>query len=133
MASNNTGLVLPAQPGTPGEIQDIRPLKGPVEIPGGYEWLWWLLAAALAAAIAWYLWRKFRLKKPAPKPAIVIPPHRKAKDRLRGAAALMSRPYEFCSLLSDVLRSYVEERFNLHAPDRTTEEFMDELRTSTEL
>ena len=113
---------------------DIQPLKGPVEIPSTYGWLWWLVAAIAAVALAWYLWRKFRLRKPASaKPAAVIPPHRKAKDRLRGASELMSDPYRFCSLVSDVLRAYVEERFELRAPERTTEEFMAELRTSAKL
>ena len=155
MASNNNALALPAQPagtnvdGAPlmggglagarpsgngtNVVQDIRPLKGPVEIPSTYGWLWWVLAALVAAAVVWLLWRKLRFKKPALKPAVIIPPHRKAKDRLRGAGELMSDPYAFCSLVSDVLRSYVEERFNLHAPERTTEEFMDELRASTQL
>jgi hypothetical protein len=104
-----------------------------VEIPSPLDWLWWLLAAFAAAALAWYLWRKFRLRKPAAKTVAVIPPHRKAKDRLRGAAQLMSDPYRFCSLVSDVLRGYVEERFDLRAPERTTEEFMEELRSSPKL
>ena len=58
---------------------------------------------------------------------MVIPPHRRAKDRLRAATELISEPYRFCSLVSDVLRIYLEERFELHAPDRTTEEFLAEL------
>ena len=133
MASNNNAILLPAQPAGTNVVQDIRPLKGPVEIPSTYGWLWWVLAGVVAMAAAWLLWRKLRFKKTAPQPAVVIPPHRKAKDRLRGAGELMSDPYAFCSLVSDVLRNYVEERFNLHAPERTTEEFMDELRTSTQL
>jgi hypothetical protein len=66
-------------------------------------------------------------------PALLIPPHRRAKERLRGATELLSDPYAFCSLVSDVTRVYLEERFNLHAPDRTTEEFLDELRNSSRL
>lgn len=45
----------------------------------------------------------------------------------------MSDPYRFCSLVSDVLRGYVEDRFELRAPERTTEEFMEELRSSMKL
>jgi len=132
MASNGNAILLPAQPGATNAL-DIRPLKAPVEIPSTYEWLWWVLGAIVAAAIARCIWRKWRLKKPALQPAVVIPPHRRAKDRLRIASELMSDPYKFCSLVSDVLRAYVEERFDLHAPDRTTEEFMAELRASTRL
>jgi hypothetical protein len=135
MASNKNALSLPSPAGGSNVADlDIQPLKGPVEIPSTYGWLWWVAAAIAAAAIAWYLWRKFRAGKPAgAKPAVVIPPHRKAKDRLRGASELMSDPYRFCSLVSDVLRAYVEERFELRAPERTTEEFMAELRTSAKL
>lgn len=134
MASTNSALVLPAQAGSTNLLDaDIRPLKGPVEIAGSYDWLWWVLAVLAAAVVGWFLWQRFRLKKNVMKAAVVVPPHRRAKDRLRGAGELMSDPYRFCSLVSDVLRAYVEERFELKAPERTTEEFMEELRASTKL
>jgi hypothetical protein len=37
---------------------------------------------------------------------------------------------EFYERISGVLRYYVEHRFSLHAPDRTTEEFLVELQTT---
>jgi hypothetical protein len=131
-SSTNNALLLPAQSGDTN-LLDIRPLKGPVEIPSTLDWLLWggvLLAVALLAV---FLWRKFRIQRPTAAPVVMVPPHRRAKDRLRGAGELISDPYRFCSLVSDVLRGYVEERFELHAPDRTTEEFMAELRASTKL
>ena len=133
MASNNSALVLPAQPAATNAAEDIRDLKGPVHIPSSYAWLWWVLLALVVAAVVYLLWRKLKSRKPVVKPGVAIPPHRRAKDRLRAAGELMSDPYQFCILVSDVLRTYVEERFNLHAPDRTTEEFMEELRTSQQL
>lgn len=128
-ASN--ALVLPA-PGTNANagLEDIRGIKDPVPIPGVPAWLWWLLAFALAAALGWWAWRKWGRKSPAAKPGVVIPPHRRAKDRLRSAGDLLSDPYRFCSLVSDVVRVYLEERFDLHAPERTTEEFLEEMRGS---
>lgn len=132
MASNTGALFLPAQSGGTNSL-DIRPLKAPVEIPSTYGWLWWVAAAIVAGVVAWFLWRKLRARKSLAKPSVVLSPHRKAKDRLRTAHELMSDPYRFCSLVSDVLREYVEERFDLHAPERTTEEFMAELRVSTKL
>src|SRR5688500_4491894 len=132
MASSNNALVLPSQTSGTNSV-DIRPLKGPVEIPSTWDWLWWLAAAAIVAGAAWFIWQKLRSKKTAPKQAVIIHPHRKAKDQLRRAAELMSDPYRFCSLVSDVLRGYVEERFQLKAPERTTEEFMGELRSSVKL
>ena len=132
MANSSNALLLPAQPSGTNSL-DIRPLKGPVEIPSTFEWLWWVGLIVVAALVAMFLWRRYRIKRPAVAPVVVVPPNRKAKDRLRGATELMSDPYRFCSLVSDVLRAYVEERFDLHAPERTTEEFMAELRASTKL
>lgn len=119
-----------AQPATNTPAEGLRGIKGPVEIPDPYGWLWWLLIGAALALLGWWLWRKFRRKDAEAKPAIVIPPHRRAKDRLRGAGQLISDPYQFCSLVSDVVRVYLEERFDLHAPERTTEEFLEEMRRS---
>jgi hypothetical protein len=132
MASSNNALVLPSQPPGTNSL-DIRPLKGPVEIPSTWDRVWWIAAVALVAVAAWFIWRRLRLKKTTPTPAVPIPAHRRAKDQLRRATELMSDPYKFCSLVSDVLRGYVEERFQLKAPERTTEEFMDEMRSSSKL
>jgi hypothetical protein len=133
MASNSSVLVLPAQPASTNAAEDIRDLKGPVYIPSSYAWLWWVLLGLIVAAAAYLLWRRLNRRKTVAKAEVAVPPHRKAKDRLRAASELMSDPYQFCILVSDVLRGYVEERFDLHAPDRTTEEFMEELRTSQQL
>jgi len=35
---------------------------------------------------------------------------------------------EFYEQISGILRHYIEDRFDLHAPERTTEEFLAELR-----
>jgi hypothetical protein len=43
---------------------------------------------------------------------------------------LIGQPKEFCIAVSDTLRWYLEECFNFHAPERTTEEFLHELRSS---
>ena len=57
-----------------------------------------------------------------------IPPHIRAKQKLREALALIGQPREFCILVSDTVRWYLEERFDFHAPERTTEEFLYELQ-----
>jgi hypothetical protein len=115
----------------PADSVPLRDIPDPVQIPTGWLWFWILLGALAVAAIIWALAR--RLKNPKPKLVPFIPPHRWARDRLRGATELISDPYAFCSLVSDVLRQYLEQRFSLHAPDRTTEEFLEELRRSPAL
>ena len=109
------------------ELRDIKP---PVEIPSGWAWLWWLIAVLAAIAlllVAWRYWRKRRAETP---PVPVIPAHVRAKQRLQEALALLGQPREFCILVSDTIRWYLEERFNFHAPERTTEEFLHELQAT---
>ncbi len=43
------------------------------------------------------------------------------------ALALISQPKPFVIAVSDTARTYLEERFDFRAPERTTEEFLREL------
>jgi hypothetical protein len=129
--TNSSALVLPAGGTNSAAVQDIRDIRDPLPLGPNLLWLWITLAAAALAVLAW--WYSKRKKEPAVNPALLIPPHRRAKERLRAAHDLISDPYAFCSLVSDVIRLYLEERFNLHAPDRTTEEFLAELRDGSQL
>jgi hypothetical protein len=52
----------------------------------------------------------------------------RAKEMLEKALALIAHPKPFCTLVSDTVRTYLEERFDFHAPERTTEEFLHELQ-----
>src|ERR1700720_1446492 len=106
----------------------IRDIKPPVEIPNGWAWAAWALGAAILAALlylAWRFWQKQRAQIPS---VPVIPPHVRARQKLEEALALLDHPREFCILVSDTIRWYLEERFDFRAPERTTEEFLYELR-----
>jgi hypothetical protein len=112
---------------------DIRGIKPPVAIPNGWALVWWALAALAliaAAEAAWRRWRKQRLIAP---PAVVVPPHIRAKQKLAEALLFISDSNQFCTAVSSTIRYYLEERFNLHAPERTTEEFLSELQMSRHL
>lgn len=112
---------------------DIRDIKPPVPIASPWPWIWTGLALALAAAaIAWW-WRRRNRPAMAPPPPPPEPPHLVALRRLERALTLIEEPKPFCIELSDALRHYLEDRFNLHAPDRTTEEFLDELQANPKL
>lgn len=113
---------------------DIHAIKPPIEIPNGWLWLWIALGAVAALAtvifIVWYFWRG-RTRVPPMIPA--DPPHVRARQRLQEALALIEQPRPFCIAVSDVVRVYLEERFSFHAPERTTEEFLHELKATDRL
>jgi hypothetical protein len=128
-ATNDAALIVP--PPAPAALtNDIRAIKPPVDIPNAWVWLWWGLAIAVVLALAtaallW--WRKQRAQVP---PVPVIPAHVRAKQRLQAALALIHDPRLFCIEVSGVIRVYLEERFDFHAPERTTEEFLLELQAT---
>jgi len=106
----------------------LRDIKPPVEIPTGWVWAFWVVGALLLAAFGYWAWR-YRQKRHA-QMAIppIIPAHVRARQKLEAALALLGQPREFCIMVSDTIRYYLEERFTFRAPERTTEEFLYELR-----
>jgi len=119
----------------PAKFKDI---KGTVELPADRTRAWWRWTAAAAgvvalAAIVWLL-RRRRRKAAEPTP---LPPHewaffalqRLEEDRL----VETGRVQEFYFRLSGIVREYIERRFGLMAPERTTPEFLAEVRSASEL
>ncbi len=110
---------------------DIRDIKPPLVIPNGWEWLWWTLVALAAVLVFVWNWRQKRRSQISVEPP--VPAHVRAKQKLEEALALISQPKEFCILVSDTIRFYLEERFDFRAPERTTEEFLHELQSTDRL
>ena len=113
-------------PGT-NALHDIKP---PLEIPSGWAWVLWALGALVLAIVVYAAWRYWRKKQAEIPPVPVIPPHVRARKKLEEALALLAQPRPFCILVSDTVRLYLEERFDFHAPERTTEEFLYELQST---
>ena len=110
---------------------DIRDIKAPVEIPSGWFWLGCLLGALGIALISYFAWRRWQQLRAKTTPEeVIIPPHVRARHKLEQALRLIYEPRPFCIAVSDTLRAYLEEAFSLRAPERTTEEFLDELQSS---
>ena len=111
------------------EIHEIAP---PVELPKPLPvWLWPLvgaLGAVLIAALAMILWPR---RKGGTVAVPRRPAHEIAFDALEKLVAddlaAKGELKEFYQRISDILRHYIEDRFGLHAPERTTEEFLAEL------
>jgi len=125
MVTNRTASIVAAN--------DIRDIKPPVAIPSGWEWVWWTLAALVIAGLLVWAWRYLK-KRRAQVPVVPpIPAHLRARQKLKEALALLTQPKPFCILVSDTIRWYLEERFDFHAPERTTEEFLYELQGTDRL
>ncbi len=121
------------QPTSIATANDIRDIAPPVEIPSGFEWLWWTLGGLVLAGVLFALW-KWRQKRKLQIPIIPpLPAHVRARQKLQEALALIAQPKPFVIAVSDTARYYLEERFSFHAPERTTEEFLHELQRTDRL
>ena len=128
MKTNASNSPVPAS-----DVAELRPPKPPMEMPDPL--FWWYVAGGTVlvlavAALAWWWWRR-RAAVVSIMP--VVPPHVRAKQRLAEALQLISDANAFCTEVSLAARCYLEERFDLRAPERTTEEFLVELRASQHL
>ena len=127
------GSVLP-----PGAEPDLKAIAGPMDMrepaPWGRYAAIGLLLAALAGSAYWYFFRYTPPAAPAPPP---VPPHERALAALaeiRRAKLVEQGLYkEYYTRVSDVLRHYMEDQFHVRAPERTTEEFLEDLQHSAVL
>src|SRR5438309_1270971 len=126
MAATNIATKPPGSAfGQTNGLHDIRP---PVEIPNIWLWVIGISAAlVLAAAVIWFAMYWYRRKAIA---AVTppVPAHVRARQQLDEALRWIEEPKPFCTMVSDTVRWYLEERFTFRAPERTTEEFLHELR-----
>jgi HAMP domain-containing protein len=109
--------------------EDIRDIRGPKAVPGS-----WVLPAVLAGAIvvalcAYAVWR--RRHRETHRRSLTL--SEQALERLENTRPLM-RPAtarEFGIAASEVIRNYIERRFDVIATQRTTEEFLQTLLQSS--
>ena len=109
--------------------EDIRDIRGPKAVTGS-----WVLPAVLAGAIvialcAYAVWR--RRHRGTPRRSLTL--SEQALERLENTRPLM-RPAtarEFGIAASEVIRNYIEKRFEVIATQRTTEEFLQTLLQSS--
>jgi hypothetical protein len=114
-------------------IDDLRLLEPP---PPWTPMLWLVGALLLCAIAAWWFIRRRRAHA-ASRMAAVDAQHA-PEDALAELEKLFdviaqerSRPYAIES--SAIIRRYIERRFSLRAPQRSTEEFLAEARNSPKL
>ncbi len=113
----------------------IEDIEGVVPMPRRATtwWAWLLIGAGVtlvaAGGLAWFFLRRNGKRQIE---RIFRSAHEIAYARLRVLVAEnlieAGQVKEFYERISAILRHYIEDRFALHAPERTTEEFLDELR-----
>jgi hypothetical protein len=98
--------------------------------PWYHAWWLWLIPAAVALAILVVVVIVVLMRKRGQRVAPAMPPWEIAYARLGeldGRHLPEAGEFDpFYVELSDILRSYIEQRFTLHAPERTTPEFLNE-------
>lgn len=113
---------------------EIADIEGVVDMPAepSYWWVWLLVSVGIVVVAIFCFNRRSRQAKELVR--IFKPAHEIAYERLRVLVkqdlVKAGKIKEFYECISDILRHYIEHRFNLRAPERTTEEFLAEL-TST--
>lgn len=118
---------------------EFRDVKGPAELPvPPVRWPWWVLGGVAGTVVIVVLVVMLirRRRRRGPKVAR-IPPHEWAMaqlqqlidDDLLGQELIQPFYYR----LNAIVRQYIELRYELMAPEMTTEEFLDTLRTSDRL
>jgi hypothetical protein len=108
--------------------QDIRDIRGPKFVLPGWLLPSVLAGGALIALSAYGAWRRRRRQHPLPPSPFEV-----ALQRLEDIRALMlpANAAEFSVMVSDIVRSYIEQRFDVIATRRTTEEFLHDLLESS--
>jgi hypothetical protein len=117
-----------ANPATPDTDEDIRDIRGPKAVTPAWPLPAAVAAAVLLALIAYGIWR---IRRRRPRPLL---PFEIALQRLEDIRPLMVPPRapEFSVAVSDIVRSYIEQRFDVTATRQTTEEFLRDIVDSAD-
>jgi len=131
-------LIAAAPPTTRADQEgELRGASGIEELPPKPPVSWWpvwlgvgIVGAASAGLLAWRYSRR-------PPPTIVLAPADWALQQLDAIdnqqLPLPAAAERYHTLISDVIREYLEMRFRLHAPRQTTEEFLRSMQQSPHL
>jgi hypothetical protein len=104
--------------------EDIRDIRSPRHLPSRWPWAAGVAGAFALVAIAYTIWKRQRRQA-----LFAQLPYEIALGRLEDARCYMTpeQAREFCFAVSEIIRGYIEQRFNARAPRRTTEEFLYDL------
>ena len=110
---------------------NIKDVKPPVDIPGTLSLLWLLL---VLLAIGGFLFLRWRQQKKPRAPIVVKTPWEQAYEELQELERRnlfgQGQIKEYFSRLSAIVRRYIEKRFDIQAPEMTTEEFLNSVKNA---
>ncbi len=118
----------------------IKDVKAPIKIP--LDWrivALWILGIIALILIAYYLYRKYKLKKmlnPKTEKIIKLAPYQIALNSLKDLEEKklwqQGLIKEYHSAITEIIRKYFEERFNLPALELTTSEALSLLKNKND-
>jgi len=96
------------------------------------NWYWFLIIVLVAIIVILYLKYKNRPVEEKIAPKIIIPAHIKALEVLnqlkKNSAWESENKKQYYSSLTDAVRLYLEDRYNIQALEKTTKEIITELK-----
>ncbi len=113
---------IPQHPQAP-QFEDIRDIRDPVPLPDQRDLLLPLILGGAILLVAVLLFLFLKRKKPLPPPP---DPGAIALAGLEAARTYMveGQPLRYAGRISEILRSYIEERFHVRSTRQTTGEFL---------
>ncbi|MDB6030179.1 MAG: hypothetical protein JWM16_517 [Verrucomicrobiales bacterium] len=113
-------------------IDDLRILEAPH--PWSY-WAWWAGAAVVLAAVVFWWLKLQQARSNKAVPLAAAHAHEDALAALERARALIQpgNSKAYAIEVSGIVRRYIENRFGIRAPHRSTEEFLEEAKVSPKL
>jgi hypothetical protein len=112
---------------TPAAAEDIRDIRPPIHIPYGWLWAVYVASGLGLAGLAFAAWRWQQRQAHARRKLL----YELTLEQLEAARALLEpeKAYPFSIAVSEIVRKYIEQRFQARAAHRTTEEFLHDLLT----
>jgi hypothetical protein len=110
---------------TPADAPDIRDIHGLVPLTFWEMYHWHIIIACIAVIIitAMVIWLILRSKQVPPPTPIEI-----ARREIAAARLVPAEQHKlFAVVVSDAVRRYLERAYHIPAPERTTEEFLQEM------